>query len=223
MNKCKYCNKEFQQEKTLASHMCPKKRRMAEKDTLSSRLGFRVFQRFYELTTMQKQPKTFEEFVGSQYYTDFVKFGRHLGQRDAINTEKFIDFVITNGVKLRDWRKPYVYESFLQELMKKEPVERALERSIITLNEWAEENNTTFDKFFDEVTTTEATHIIQAGRISPWVLYLSDKAGNLLSRLSSEQGTMIQAVIDPNTWKVRFANRKDDVEFAIEILDKAGL
>ena len=196
---------------------------MAEKDTLSSRLGFRVFQRFYELTTSQKTPKTFEDFVGSQYYKDFVKFGRHLSQRDAINTEKFTDFVITNGVKLRDWTKPHVYETFLQEHMKKEPAERALERTILTLSEWAEENNTTFDKFFDEVTTTEATHIIQAGRISPWVLYLSDRASNLLSRMTSEQGAMVQAVIDPKIWQVRFANKPDDVEFVVDILEKAGL
>jgi hypothetical protein len=203
--------------------MCPKKKRMAEKNTLSSRLGFRVFQRFYELTTTQKNPKTFEDFVGSQYYKDFVKFGRYLGQRDAIDTEKFTDFVITNGVKLRDWTKPHVYETFLQDLMKKEPAERALERTIITLNEWAEENNTTFNKFFEEVTTTEATHIIQAGRISPWVLYLSEEAGKLLGRMNREQGNLISAVIDPNIWKVRFANRPDDVDFVIDVLDKAGL
>jgi hypothetical protein len=203
--------------------MCPKKKHMAEKNTLSSRLGFRVFQRFYELTTTQKNPKTFEDFVGSQYYKDFVKFGRYLGQRDAIDTEKFKDFVITNGVKLRDWTKPHVYETFLQDLMKKEPAERALERTIITLNEWAEENNTTFNKFFEEVTTTEATHIIQAGRISPWVLYLSEEAGKLLGRMNREQGNLISAVIDPNIWKVRFANRPDDVDFVIDVLDKAGL
>lgn len=203
--------------------MCPKKRRMAERDNLSSRLGFRVFQRFYELTTSQKTPKSFEDFINSQYYADFVKFGRYLGQRDAIDTESFTDFVITNGVKLRDWRKPHVYETFLQELMKKEPAERALERTILTLNEWAEENNTTYNKFFDEVTTTEATHIIQSGRISPWVLYLSEKAGNLLARMNSEQGQLIHAVIDPKIWQVRFANKPDDVEFVIDVLDKAGL
>ena len=203
--------------------MCPKKRRMAEKDNLSSRLGFRVFQRFYEMTTAGQQPKTFEQFINSKYYTDFVKFGRHLGHRDAIDTERFIDFVIKNGVKLRDWRKDFVYESFLQELMNKEPAERALERTLLTMSTWATENNTTFNKFFDDVSTNEATHIIRSGRISPWVLYLSESAGSLLSRMSTEQGDMISEIINPSIWQARFHKKQDDVQFVIEVLEAAGL
>jgi len=220
---CKYCNKTFKTEKTLASHLCPRKRRMAEKDNLSSRLGFRVFQRFYELTTKSAKPKTFDDFIRSNYYTDFVKFGRHLGHRDAIDTERFIDFVIRNGVKLRDWRKDFVYETFLQELMNKEPADRALERTLLTMSEWATENDTTFNKFFDNVSTTEATHIIRSGRISPWVLYLSESAGSLLGRMSSEQGDMIKEIINPNIWKARFHKKPDDVAFVMEVLEQAGL
>jgi hypothetical protein len=223
MATCKFCDKSFKSEKTLSSHMCPRKRRWAEKENLSSRLGFRVFQRFYEITANSVNAKSFDEFIRSQYYTDFVKFGRYLGHRDAVDTERFIDFVIKNGVKLRDWRKPYVYETFLHELMNKEPVERALERTFLSLEEWAKENNTTFNKFFEEVTTNEATHIIQSGRISPWVLYLSESAGELLGRMSSEQGDMIQSIINPAIWKGRFHNRPDDVEFVINVLGKAGL
>jgi len=223
MAECKFCNKTFKTDKTLASHMCPRKRRMAEKDNLSSRLGFRVFQRFYELTTKSIKAKTFDEFIRSSYYTDFVKFGRYLGHKDAIDTERFIDFVIKNGVKLRDWRKAFVYETFLQELMNKEPVERALERTLIALQEWATDNETTYNKFFEYVTTTEATHIIRSGRISPWVLYLSESAGELMGRMSSEQGEMIQSIINPSVWQARFHNRQDDVKFVVDVLDKAGL
>jgi len=223
METCKYCKKSFTRAETLANHMCPRKRRTAEKDTLSSRLGFRVFQRFYELTTTSKIAKTFNDFIESKYYIDFVKFGRHIGQRDAIDTERFIDFVIKNGVKLRDWNKDFVYESFLQELMNKEPADRALERTLLTLEQWATENDTTYNKFFEQVTTTEATHIIRSGRISPWVLYLSESAGSLLDRMSSEQGDMIKEIINPEIWKVRFHNKPDDVQFVISVLEQAKL
>ena len=122
-----------------------------------------------------------------------------------------------------DWRKDFVYESFLQELMNKEPADRALERTLLTMSEWANANGTTFDKFFEEVTTNEATHIIRAGRISPWVLYLSESAGSLLGRMSSEQGVMIQEIINPNIWKGRFHNKPDDVQFVLEVLEAAGI
>ena len=41
-------------ERTLAAHMCIKKRRWADKDLTHTRLGYRVFQMFYEMNTTAK-------------------------------------------------------------------------------------------------------------------------------------------------------------------------
>ena len=75
-NKCKWCNKSFQSERTLSVHMCPRKRRWADKEMTHVRLGFRVFQMFYDLNTSSVKAKTMEEFIKSQYYEGFTKFGR---------------------------------------------------------------------------------------------------------------------------------------------------
>ena len=66
-NKCKWCEKTFRSERTLAAHMCPRKRRWADKDMTHVRLGYRVFQMFYELNTTVSKPKTMEDFIRSQY------------------------------------------------------------------------------------------------------------------------------------------------------------
>lgn len=222
-NTCKYCKKSFTRESTLASHMCPKKKRMTEQNTLSSRLGFRVYQMFYQMTTRAHKAKTFDDFINSSLYTAFVKFGRYLGHRDAVNAEKFAEYIIRNGMEMKEWSKDYVYDAYLQDLMKKETVEKALERSIVAMQEWAEENNTAFNKFFLEVSPGEATHIIRSGRMSPWVLYLAPSASTLMSQLSPEQGQLIGNIIDPNIWKARFTSRPSDVEFVYTVLDEAGL
>jgi hypothetical protein len=203
--------------------MCPKKKRMTEQNTLSSRLGYRVYQMFYQMTTRANKTKTFDDFINSNLYTAFVKFGRYLGNRDAISVEKFAEYVIRNGIEMRDWQKDYVYEAYLQEMMKKETAEKALERTLIAMQEWAVDNNTTFDRFFHEVTASEATHIIRSGRMSPWVLYLAESAGILMDKLTPEQSSMISNIIDPNIWKARFNIRKDDVKFVCSVLDQAGL
>ena len=56
--------------------MCVKKRRWADRDMSHIRLGHRAFQMFYEMNTSAKQPKSMEDFIMSQYYEAFVKFGR---------------------------------------------------------------------------------------------------------------------------------------------------
>ena len=220
---CKFCSKGFGSERTLSVHMCVKKKRWAERDTIGSRIGFRVFQRFYELTTQSKKPKTQEDFIESKFYADFVKFGRHLVRLNPINADAFIDFVIKNGVKLSQWGEDFVYDTFLEDFMKTESAEAALERTILEMQDWATENKKEYFNFFREVNANEATFLIRAGRISPWVLYLAPSADELFTRLSYEQGKIINTVIDPARWQARFMLKKDDVKFVTTILEEAGL
>lgn len=222
-NLCKFCNKAFSSEKTLSVHMCPKKKRWTEKDNLAPRLAFRVFQRFYELTTSSKKAKTVEEFIDSRYYIDFVKFGRYLVELDPINADDFVTFVISNGVKLKQWRATYVYDTYLEDLMNKEPVTKAIERTIVTMDGWTKNNNCKLHDFFKLVNENEATYMIRNGRISPWVLYLAESADDLFSRMNTEQGKIIQEVMNPSKWKAKFLVKPDDVKFVKMLLKDAGL
>lgn len=221
--KCKFCNKTFAQEKTLASHMCPKKQRHTDKDSFGSRFGFRVYQRFYALTTSAKTPKSFDDFVDSTYYLSFVKFGRYIAQLSPIDPDSFVDFVIKNGVKLKDWQSEFVYETYLADLLKKEPAERGVERTFIFLNEWAEENNCKYNDFFGVVSPTEATYLIKTGRISPWLLYLAETAEPLFERLNEEQYKIIEPIIDPTEWSKKIKKNEDDVAFIKQLLQSAGM
>lgn len=220
---CKFCGKSFAQEKTLASHLCTKKQRHADKDSFGSRFGFRVYQRFYELTTSTKAPKTFDEFVESTYYLSFVKFGRYIAQLDPIDPGSFVDFVIKNGVKLAQWQAPFVYETYLTELLKREPAERGVERTFAFINDWAEENKCDYKDFFKIVPSTEATYLIKTGRISPWLLYLADSAEQLFNRLNEEQYKIIEPIIDPTEWSKKIKKNEDDVLFIKQLCAAAGM
>jgi len=222
-HKCKFCKKGFSSERTLANHMCKNKKRFADKDTTQSRLGFRVFQRFFELTTHSKKPKSFDDFISSTYYIGFIKFGRHLISIDPIDTELFVDFVIKNGVKLNDWDKDHVYDAFVDDFVKREPVEKALERSVIFMDKWTQSKQLNLKDFFREVTTNEAVYVIKLGKISPWVLFLAESASELLGEFNDEQFGIIESKIDPKFWQKKMTNNKDDVAFAKEVLGASGL
>lgn len=220
---CRFCQKEFTRESTLAAHLCVKKKRWNDRLTVGARLGLVVFQRFYALTTRSSKPKSDEDFINSKYYADFVKFGRHLVALDPINIDTYIDYVIKNGVKLNDWTKDYVYDSYLESLMKTESVDSAVSRTILEMQDWCEKNEIELQHYFKKIPSVEATFKIRSGKISPWVLYLADSADHLFSRLSEEQGKIIESAIDSRKWQVKFLTNKDDVEFVQNLLREAGL
>lgn len=220
---CKYCGTKFHRENTLSKHMCVKKRRYMEIDTPASRFGFRTYQRFYEISMATKKPKTVQEFIDSPYYIDFVKFGNHLANLKPVYPEKFIEFVIKNSVDLKHWTKDYVYYTYVEDLVKKEPAEAATDRTITEIVEWTTANNIAFGKFFSRISANEAAHMIRSGKISPWVLYLSESGGSLMDNFTADHTPIIGSIIEPGVWMRKFKQNGDDVDYIRALLEQAGL
>lgn len=220
---CKFCKKGFAKESTLASHMCPKKKRYADRDEKTSRLGFRIFQKFYEVTMYSKKPKTIEDFIGSTYYIAFVKFARYLIALDPINSEQFIEHVLRTGVNIDKWCDEKVYITFLQDYIRKEPAMKAAERTIISMQEWADEQGDTYSNFFTNVHPIEAAYLIRRGKISPWIIYLSADGNTMLNKFGSEQVTLIADIIDSDFWGTHIMNNREDMKTIKEVLGVAGI
>ena len=120
--KCPYCGKEFTRERTLQVHMCEPKRRHLQKNEKWVQNGFIVFQRFYEIHQKSSKKKTYDDFCGSSYYNAFVKFGRFMMHTSPLYPEKYIDYVVLSGVKLDHWSRDDLYEQYLKDTLKTEPV-----------------------------------------------------------------------------------------------------
>lgn len=221
--KCKWCDREFRSERTMIAHMCPRKRRWADRDMTHIRLAFRVYQMFYEITTTSTKSRTHEDFIRSQYYEGFVKFGRACVHNQWLNPEQYAQWLITQGKKLRDWDKDATYNEYLLEYVKKETGLRALERTILYLTQWSEEHGTQWNSYFRVVSTSRAVHDIRAARISPWVIYLSDGGSQLLQKFSDEQVNMISAIIDAGFWFQVFNKNPQDVDAVRETCQAAEL
>lgn len=221
--KCKWCEKSFRSERTLAAHACPKKRRWSDRDMTHTRLGFRVFQLFYELNTASTKPKTQEDFIRSQYYEGFTKFGRSCILNEYLAPEKFAEWLIRKSVKLADWSKDITYNEWLRDYVRKETGLRALERTVIYFSEWGTDHETSWNQYFREVTANRAVHDIRSAKVSPWALYLSQSGEQLLTRFSTEQVQLINDIIDPPFWMKLFQNNIAEVDAVRETCHAAGL
>jgi len=109
---CEYCGTGYSKEKTLAVHVCEQKRRHLQKNEKRVTLGFYAFQRFYTLSAGSRKDKTYEEFCKSPYYNAFVKFGSFVNNVRPLYPEKYVDHVVTSGVKLDHWCREEMYEKY---------------------------------------------------------------------------------------------------------------
>lgn len=225
-NVCEYCKRSFHDEMNLINHSCEKKRRWFSQDEPYVRLGFMAWARFYELNgrlAKSGTKKSFKEFMNSKYYLAFVRFGKHMVDLNAIDPGAFIDYVIKNNLPLDKWTHDVVYERYVSDFIKNETPEKALERNISLMQEWSHTSGEDWQDFFRKVSPIQAAAWIKNGKISPWVLYNSDSAADLLERCGPEQIKMITAAAKPAQWKIRFMKDKDSADWVRDTLRQVGM
>jgi len=221
--KCEYCGKLFAKEKTLFIHICEQKRRHLSKNEKHVQAGLLTFQRFYAITNKNSKAKTFDEFAKSPYYTAFVKFGSFMINTAPIYPERFIDFVIKSGVKLDHWCRDELYDTYISELIKIEPADGAIQRSIQTMMDWADTNKAEWEHYFAYVNLNRATHDIKEGLVSPWMVLNTKSGKEMLQRLNDEQLDIIAPIIDPQFWMKRFKSSPADLELVKDIVKEGKI
>lgn len=224
--KCRYCEKDFRKESTLAAHLCEQKRRWQQEKETGVQLGLRAYLRFYELTQGSAKLKSYEDFVNSPYYNAFVKFGRHMVGVRGINSQHFTDWLLKNNKKIDQWCKDSFYEQWLHEYLKKESPQDALERALKEMQDYADthpELKNGFLDYFRYGNSNRVCHHIVTGRISPWIVYNCDSGVEFLDKLDQGQVAMILTWIDPDFWQRKFKDYVADTEWCKHVLEQAGL
>jgi hypothetical protein len=224
--KCRYCEKGFAKESTLAVHLCEPKRRWQQEKEVGVQLGLKAYLRFYEITQGSARLKSYEDFVSSPYYNAFVKYGRHCVAIRAINFSSFTDWLLKNNKKIDHWCKDSMYVEWMAEYLKKEAVQDALERALKEMQDYADEHSELkngFTDYFRYGNDNRICHHITTGRISPWILYNCASGVDFLGNLSEEQVGIVLPWIDPDYWQRRFKDYLSDTEWVKDILTKAGV
>jgi hypothetical protein len=211
------------QEKTLVAHMCERKRRALQKDEKRVQAGYMAFNRFWQLTQNAKKNKSYDNFADSSYYNAFVRFGSFINNVNPIYPDKFIDYVIKSGVKLDHWCRDELYEQYLFDMIKVEPVESAVQRSLATMMDWADEHGANFAHYFLYVSLNKAVHDIRNGKISAWVILNTQSGQTMIKTMSDEQLNMIAPAFDVPYWLRKFKEVPADVVLVKEICKEAGI
>ena len=222
-NKCQFCEKCFKQEKTLHVHTCEPGRRHKQKNLAHVRLGLNAFQTFFKIAQGAVKDKTYEEFCKSQYYLSFVKFGRYMIDVGCINPKSYIDWVITKNFPLNQWNNDKLYTSYLQDWVLREDHYDAAQRSLNTMADWADENNSIFNHYFLYASTPKIIYDINRGQISAWVIFNSVSGREWLEKLSSDELVMIWPMVNADKWSKMISLSVQAQKDITKLLEEAGL
>lgn len=220
---CQYCGHAYTKEKTLMVHVCEQKRRALAKTERHVVLGFDTYNRFYKLSQNAKGDKTYEEFAKSPYYNAFVKFGSFVSNVNPLYPDRFIDYVVRSGTKLDHWCRDELYDKYVVDLIKTEPVETALERSIKQMMTWADEYQSSWNHYFLYASLSRAVFDIRDGKISPWLVLNSTNGKTMLKNFNDEQLGAVSAVLDVPFWLKKFKTLPADVELVKEVVKESNL
>jgi len=220
---CQYCNSAYVKESTLAVHMCEQKRRHLQKSEKHVVLGYQTYVRFFQLTQKAKHVKSYDEFAKGPYYNAFVKFGSFLSNVNPLYPDRYIDYVVTSGIKLDHWCRDELYYKYVLDLIKKEPAEVALHRSIDTMIVWADENDSQWNHYFKYVSVSRAVYNIKDGKVSPWIVLNSESGRSLLGKFNDEQLGIVFEVLDPTYWTKRFKVYPADLDLVKTVVAEGGL
>jgi len=211
--KCEYCSKSFKRESTLISHMCEKKRRWLQKDFPETRSGFISFDLFYRIS-MQHKPKEYKDFVDSQFFSAFVKYGSYCINTRVIDTEAYTRWLVRKQAKLKDWPTDTMYLLFVRDHVKKESVDRALERFIEQASKLEY-----FDTFWESITGYMLADWVETGKISPWILCGSIRAVSAIERANEECFDRIARSVDASYWARKIEQNPQDLTWVKHIID----
>lgn len=218
---CQYCNHSFTKEKTLVVHVCEQKRRALAKNEKHVLIGYETYNQFYKLNQNSKGNKSYEDFARSPYYNAFVKFGSFVSNVNPLYPDKFINYIVTSGVKLDHWCRDELYDNYVVELIKKESVETALERSISHMIDWSNTYNASWNHYFLYVSLSRATFDIKDGKISPWLILNCNSGKDMLRKFNDEQLSAISTIMDLPFWLSKFKKYPEDVELVKQVVKES--
>lgn len=222
---CSFCDKTFRRESSLEVHLCESKRRWRERDERGVQLGLMAYLKFYEYHQGSSKLKGFEDFAVSNYYRAFVKFGRYCVDTRVINPLLFMEWLLKNNRRIDYWCRDSYYGEWLNEYIRIESVQDALERALREMQDYTDRNSglAIFSHYFRYGNTNRICHHITTGRVSPWVIYNCGSGRDWLESLNQDSIAIVLPVIDPDFWHRKFETFPADVEWCKHILNEAGL
>jgi len=222
---CPYCNASFARESTLIGHMCKKKERYLNKNTKETLLAFEMWSKFRQVMQLRLAADAIpmDVFLSSYEFEGFYKFAKYSLETKFLNPIGFMNDALKEGISIDIWTTWTERKKWVIKYLKTENATSAVERSIVTVNAWAEKTNNNWKDFFKSVSPARLLQLVSNGEISPWFIYASSTYEEALNRLSDSEFVELFEYIDPKIWKVKQQKSKEEFKHLSDVCMEFGI
>lgn len=221
VNKCSYCDRTFKKISTLMVHSCEEGRRNKQKNEQHVQIGLSAFVKFFKKSL--NQIKTYDDFVKSQYYLAFVRFGHYVKDIHCANPRAYTDWLINNNIALDKWTTDKNYDLFLRNWIFIENHMDAADRSFNSIIEWADSHKKDVSDYFTQATNAYIVNDISYAKVSPWIVYCSNSGADWLAKTNPEELKIMWAMLDPDRWQSKLIKDVSSKKEITELCREVGL
>jgi hypothetical protein len=218
---CNHCSQYFSGEMTFMRHHCEPRRRAQE---LSSPLGQAAYGYYREWMKLKRfsQPSS-AAFMESKYYRSFINFAQLVIDANISNPEKYMQLMVQGEILPVLWSRDSAYGLYLEWVDKlADPLDQVSE-SINYLFDVAEKEGVEVKDVFDHLGSSRIIPLIRSRRLTPWLLFCSQRFGKLLKTLSSEELKVFNTVVNSSFWAAKFQSNPTVIENVKIIAAEVGL
>lgn len=163
--------------------------------------------RFYQdwFIMRHHSPPSKDSFINSRYFTSFMKFVDYQKKMAIPNVKEYIKLMVSLKMLPHSWTNKDAYEYYINKYDSNVAPLKQAEHTIETLVQLSNIFECDLKNSMEELDGNDMIKLIQAKKLSPWILLFSKKFFNfLLKDVTTEQRIIIQTLINTNKWKRKF-------------------
>lgn len=220
--KCHFCGKRFKRKTWFDKHECEKKRRFMDRHDIDTIRAHRVYNHWQRRTGLLRDGKvrTMDQFLNSAMYGAFKRLVEYAHEQNMFSPFKYIDYIVDNDIKERNWYRVDNIEKFQAYLRKTEDPETQARAARDFIEKYCEEHEIDTGSFFKQVSPTRVVGMVQNNAITPWVLFGYEPAlDDLCSRINGEQLAMLDDIVNVDRWARKIEENPEGREIVRRIME----
>lgn len=205
---CDACHKVYKIKKYYDKHMCEEMRRAEEMKTNIGISAFELYKMWF-VAKKQRVPKK-ETFMTSTFYKPMIRFAEFSKQMAIPDKEGYIEYMVELKLNPTYWYKNEVYQKYIDNFDKLYTPLEQVNMTVDTLLQLEKIFDCTIKKALYKLQLDDVNKLIQAKKLSPWVLLLSETFMNYIRQnASTHEKIMLDTLINPKVWHKRlYSNKK---------------
>lgn len=218
---CHYCTKRFTNEMVFERHACKEKARAQE---LASPMGQAAYQHYLTWMKVRKfKSQSIDAFAASRYYKQFLKFATMVASAGISKPERYIELMVDGGITPDLWTREQCYTMYLDYMDTREKPLDQVVSSIQILMDLADKEQVEYSKIVLHLGPQRLLSLISQRKISPWFLFHSASAQELIRNLTAEEKKAYDKIIKFSAWAERLQQHAAIREEIKTIVKEVGM